>query len=177
MSYFLERAKLGSMVKIGSEKEFRSLFRPIDRDEVQLPADLKFPMLVRGTFAWVEAGGVRTYLVFEDVSTKVPRGIVFRRTNGSTDVPATMCDFCHAVRGGQAVGMLTVAITSRHRVGVTACRDLSCQAKLDAPVPGTNDLRETFRPDQKRQYLLERISEFAKRYLFKSPELIVVNRL
>jgi hypothetical protein len=154
------------MVKINTEDEFLSSFRPIDQPDVRLPAELHFPMLVRGTMAWVEPGGQRTYLVFEDPVKKSPRGIVFRRSSGSTDVPAAMCDFCHAVRGGSSVGMITATVTEKHRVGVTACKDLSCQAKLDAEVPGKNDLRESYRPDQKRQFLLERISEFARRHLF-----------
>ncbi len=154
------------MVRIASEQDFRATFRPVDQEELELPADLTFPMLIRGTMAWVEPGGHRTFLVFEDPIKKLPFGIIFKRASGSVEVPAAMCDFCHSIRGGAAVGMMTANVNHKRRVGVTACKDLSCQAKLDSTVPGTNDMRETFRPDQKRKYLLERISAFATRNLF-----------
>ncbi|HVK60564.1 MAG TPA: FBP domain-containing protein [Bdellovibrionales bacterium] len=152
------------MFKITSEAEFRDVFRPIDRKELQLPTDLRFPMLVRGTMAWVEPGGHRTFLVFEDPNKKALRGVVFKRSSGASDV-ATMCDFCHSVRGTSSVGMLTATIDKKRRVGVVACSDLSCQAKLDEKIPSVNDLRESLRPDQKRNFLLERINGFADNHL------------
>lgn len=158
------------MFKLTSETEFRDLFRPIDRKELLLPNDLTFPMLVRGTMSWVEPGGHRVFLVFEDPDGKFLRGIVFRRAQTSSDSSATMCDFCHSVRGGSAVGMMTATIDKKKRVGVIVCRDLSCQAKLEEKIPNVNDLRESLRPDQKRGFLLERMARFANDHL-SWPEL------
>lgn len=160
------------MFKIDTEEAFRELFRPIDQEEVTLPDDFVFPLLIRGTLAWLEPGGIRTYLVFEDLEKKAPRGIVFHRKTSGSDVPASMCDFCHSIRGGSAVGMLTANVSKKTKVGVNACKDLSCQAYLESTVPGKNDMRETYRPDQKRHFLLERIGEFARRNLFLSEGLL-----
>lgn len=138
-------------------------FRPIDQDEVQLPSEMTFPLLVRDYLAWVEPSGHRTYLVFADGAKA--RGIVFRRSHQSADAPAAMCDWCHSVRGRGAVGLLTATVSKTNRIGLTLCRDLSCKEKLEKP-PGVNDVFESVDVGEKKQRLVERMSHFARRNLF-----------
>jgi hypothetical protein len=153
------------MLRIATEEEMKQTFRPIDQDEVQFPAEMTFPLLVRDYLAWVEPSGHRAFLVFADPASHKARGIVFKRGHQSADAPAAMCDWCHSVRGKGAVGLLTATVSKTNRIGLTLCRDLSCKDKLEKP-PGANDVFETYPPEDKKARLLERMSTFARRNLF-----------
>lgn len=153
------------MLRISSVEEMKQSFRPIDQEEVQFPAEMTFPLLVRDYLAWVEPSGHRTYLVFADPAGQKARGIVFRRGHQSADSPAVMCDWCHSVRGRGTVGLLTATVSPTHRIGLNLCRDLSCKEKLDKP-PSANDVFESIPADDKKRRLVERMSVFARRNLF-----------
>ena len=102
--------------------------------------------------------GNRVYLVFTDGASV---GIVFRRDQGP-GAGSTMCEWCHSVRSGDSVGLLTATATSKRRVGIHACRDLSCKEKLES-TPGVNDFQEMLNPREKARRLVARMSEFVRR--------------
>lgn len=157
------------MLRIKDENEFLECFRPMEREEVQIPSDMLFPLLIRDYVAWMEPSGHRTFLVFEELNRGQAKGIVFRRAQGAGapgEIPASMCDFCHSVRGGGRVGLLTAIVSPNKRIGVQACRDLSCKEHLRKPNPSPNDMRESFSTDDKERRILERMRDFARKHLF-----------
>jgi hypothetical protein len=153
------------MIRISSESELRETFRSIDRDQVQVPADFHFPLALKNFTSWVEPSGHRVYLVFEDPSTHQPVGIVFQRTHGSAEAAPAMCQWCHAVRGGARVSLLTAAAGPNRRVGIHLCSDLKCGESEDA-APGVNDMRESLSAAERVQRLMGRMHDFAKKNLF-----------
>lgn len=153
------------MLRIGTAEEMKDAFRAIDQAEVQFPSTMQFPLLVRDYLSWIEPSGHRAYLVYADPAKNSPRGIVFKRNHSTADSPAAMCDWCHAVRGRGAVGLLTTSVSPKNRIGLTLCRDLDCKEHLEKP-PGVNDLRESVSLDEKKRQIVERMSNFARRNLF-----------
>ena len=153
------------MYLIQNEKEMLEMFRDFERAEVQPPSDIKYPMVLRDHFSWQEPSGHRTYLLVHDSTKQQPFGIVFKRTSANSDAPAMMCEWCHAVRGGNAVDLLTATASAKRRVGAYLCRRLDCEAHRFER-PGVNDMRESILPYEKRMRLHERILEFANRNLF-----------
>lgn len=153
------------MIRIASEKELLEVFRPIERDQVELPLGLEFPMGVKDYLAWTEGAGARVFLVFEEPSTGKALGVVFRCDQSAGD-SASMCEWCHAVRAGDGVKLLTAQAASNRRVGISLCRDLSCKDKAQAD-PGTDDmpLGPTTARERTRR-ILTRMSIFARRNLF-----------
>ena len=109
------------------------------------------------------ASGHRLFLLFEDSGDR--RGIVFERTHGSAETPAAMCQWCHAVRRGPAVGLLTASAARHRRVGVHLCTDLSCRENA-LGVPGVNDFLESVSAPERLQDVLTRMREFARANLF-----------
>jgi hypothetical protein len=154
------------MIRITDENQLLDTFRALDREHVQLPSHgLEFPLALRDYVSWTEPSGHRAFLVFNDPANGMPKGIVFTRSRGLSDVPASMCEWCHSVRGGNLVALLTAASAKNRRVGVNVCADLDCKHQLEE-TPGVNDLRESLEPHEKRRRLLERIARFAQRNLF-----------
>jgi hypothetical protein len=153
------------MIRIASEEQLLAKFRPIDRDEVQIPSNFKFPLAIKDYLTWVEPSGHRVYLVFEDVSSGKPLGVVFQRTRGAGETPAAMCQWCHTVRPGPAVGLLTAAADRDHRIGIHLCSNLNCRENALAP-PNVHDLRESLGKYEKLHRILSRMSDFSHRNLF-----------
>lgn len=153
------------MIRINSEEQLLETFREIDRDEVQVPLTARFPMAVKDYVSWIEPSGHRIYLVFEDVQTGAPLGVVFQRTHASADTKASMCQWCHAVRSGTGVGLLTASASKNHRVGVHLCADLNCRDHAMGP-PGVNDFNESLSSAEKMQNVLRRMTAFARKNLF-----------
>src|SRR3712207_2313157 len=106
------------MIRIPSEKELLESFRLIDRDEVEVPKDLRFPIVVKDYLAWSEPSGYRTYLVFGDGERRQPLGIVFRRDQLAGGASPQMCEWCHCVRGSDGVSMLSATASSKRRIGI-----------------------------------------------------------
>jgi hypothetical protein len=156
------------MIRIASETELLDSFRALDRDEVELPDDLSFPVLVKDYLTWSDPGGHRVYLVFSepgaDSRKRSALGIVFRRS-ASGSGPPQMCEWCHAVRGGDGVMLLTATASSQKRVGIHLCRDLSCKDKVEA-APGAHDFPESLSARDRTQRILQRMSQFARRAIF-----------
>ncbi len=150
------------MIKISSEAELLSTFRPIDREEVILTDKITFPILLTDYVAWVEPSGHRVYLVFQDPSERggAAWGVVFKRSQGPGDT-MQMCQWCHSVRGGRSVSLLTAAVTPKNRIGVHVCSDLSCKDKV-LGLPGVNDLREPYSRFEKLFKVLYRMSDFVR---------------
>jgi hypothetical protein len=113
------------MFLIQNEAELRGFFRELDQPEVILSEELKFPLKVRDYLHWLEPSQCRVYLVFKDPSFKAPLGLVFRRDQTMGPSVAAMCEWCHAVRSGNEIGILTATCDSKKRIGVSLCRDLS----------------------------------------------------
>ena len=154
------------MIRIASEKELLESFRPLDREEVlEFPANLKFPFLLKDYLTWTEPSGHRIYLVFNEQDTRRPLGIVFKRGQGAGTAPPQMCEWCHSVRAGDGVGLLTATASSSRRVGLHLCRDLSCKDKVES-TPGANDFFESMSSRERIQRIVGRMTEFARRQLF-----------
>lgn len=152
------------MFRIASEAELLDSFRPLDRDEVELSKDLSFPMLVKDYLTWSDPGGHRVFLVFSEPGQRNALGIVFRRSS-SGSVPPQMCEWCHSVRGGDGVMLMTATASSQKRVGLHLCRDLGCKVRVEE-APGSNDFAESLTSHQRTQRILQRMSQFARRAIF-----------
>jgi hypothetical protein len=152
------------MLRIASDTDLMGAFRDIDRREVQIPSSLSFPLAVKSYFAWVEPSGHRVYLVFEDPSSGHPLGLVFQRTRGAADTPVAMCQWCHTVRPGPAVSLLTVAVEPNRRIGVHLCSNLNCRENIESG-PSIHDIRETVSAHERLLGIVSRMSEFAHGHL------------
>ncbi len=153
------------MLRIATEQDLIQCFRERDQGELFIPYDMHFPLGVKDYISWLEPSGARTYLVFEDPVLNRPVGIVFHRSRATEEARACMCDWCHSVRPGREVRLLSAEANSRQRVGVYLCSDLSCMDKLK-DLPGTNDLRESLGREERIQRLLQKMSSFAHKHLF-----------
>ena len=154
------------MLRLRDSDHLRAAFRAIDQDEVYVPPDMKFPIGVRDYLAWVEPSGHRVYLIFVEPYSHERLGIVFHRTRGTPDTPAAMCQWCHAVRGGGAVALLTAAVNRRRRVGVHLCSNLNCRENA-LTTPGIHDFNESISASERVKRILVRMSAFARRNLFE----------
>jgi hypothetical protein len=152
------------MIRIQDEEQFLNSFREIDREQVQLPTELRFPFGLIDYYAWVEPSGHRTYLLYND-GDKRALGAVFKRLPEGPDAPIKMCAFCHSVRGGGRVSLLSIQATKNRNIGVHLCRDLSCKEKVQAP-PKSTDLPEKMPTDKKLRLVLSRMGEFLLTNLF-----------
>lgn len=149
------------MLLIRNAHELVEAFRPLDLRVFELPDEDVYPMLVRDYRAWVETGGARVYLVFEDPATGQPRGVIFRRgSGGGRAIVSQMCDWCHSYGGPGEIGMLTAEATSKRRVGVVVCLDLRCRERLEeaGDLAGRNTA-------EARKRLLARIARFGREAL------------
>jgi hypothetical protein len=153
------------MLRIASQEQLLDKFRDIDRDQVQIPPTFRFPLAVKDYLSWVEPSGHRVYLLFEDVSSGDPMGVVFQRTHGAHDTAAAMCQWCHTVRPGPAVGLLTASVDRNHRIGIHLCTNLNCRENT-LKEPGIHDLRESLGKYERLHRILERMTDFAHRNLF-----------
>lgn len=149
------------MICIVSPAQLKEAFRAIDRDQVSVPHDLAFPLRLTDYIAWTEPSGHRVFLVFQDPSGQGARGIVFKRTGSSNGGVARMCQWCHSVRGGSLIRLLTAQASKSRNVGVHLCADLSCKTKVLGR-PGVNDLREPYSAYEKLYRVILNMAEFAK---------------
>jgi hypothetical protein len=152
------------MFRIASENELLESFRPLDRGEVQLPESFHYPMTVRDYLTWTEPSGHRVYLLFSNRLTNAPLGIVFQR-DPSAGGAAAMCEWCHSVRAGNGVTLLTAAASAQRRVGIPLCRDLSCKEKAEA-APGPDDVPQVAQGRERIRRIVERMADFARQNLF-----------
>jgi hypothetical protein len=146
-----------------SEPELLRCFREIDRDDVELPPDLAFPLAIHDVLAW--AVGPRAYLLFRDRPERAPRGIVFHRNPGALPDVVAMCEWCHAVRGRGAVKLMSVRSDERRRVGLYLCSDLGCVSRA-RELPSPDDLPGGADGAERARRALARICDFAARRLF-----------
>ncbi|NQY99861.1 MAG: FBP domain-containing protein [Bdellovibrionales bacterium] len=137
------------------------MFRDIDRDQVIVPTDIKFPLAVVDYLAWKEPSGHRTFLVLEDKASGRPFAMTFERTKNTEAVPM-MCNWCHAVRPASDVALMTAAVTKRKRVGLYLCSDISCKSNV-LDKPSVHDMRETLDKTEKTIRLNQKIHNFINR--------------
>ena len=147
------------MICISSEPHLKHAFREIDQDAVLIPRSLPFPIVIRDYIAWSEPSGHRVFLVFQDPRGGGARGIVFTRGQAANDV-VQMCEWCHSVRGGNSVRLLTAQVGRNRRVGVHLCQDLNCKENVLGK-PGVNDMREPYSGYEKLYRTLLKMSDFA----------------
>jgi len=152
-----------AMDSITSADELVRCFRDGDRDDVELPSDLAFPLAVDDAVAW--AVGPRAFLLFRDRPGARVRGIVFHRNSGAMPDVAAMCEWCHAVRAHGGVKLLSVRSGERRRVGLYLCSDLGCVARA-RQLPGPDDVPEGLDGAERARRAVQRIAEFAARRLF-----------
>jgi hypothetical protein len=119
------------MFRIESEKDLLRAFRPRDRETLELPEGLQFPLFVRDYLSWIEPAGTRVFLVLAQPGSRLPVGIAFRRDVHGPGGPC-MCDWCHTTGSAEGIGMLTTAVNSKRRVGVNLCLDLRCKDRLES---------------------------------------------
>lgn len=160
-----KKTRLKKMIRIPTEKDLHEAFRTIDRDHVRVPTDLLFPLALQDYLAWVEPSGHRTFLVVADPASGKPLGVVFKKTPQPPGAPANMCDWCHSVRAGDSIGLMTVSVDKGHSIGLTLCRDLSCRDKVSKS-PGVNDVRESLSNQEKVMRIVSRMASFARKNLF-----------
>lgn len=152
------------MFKIQNESELRQCFRDSERNEVLLNEALHFPVFVKDYLTWLEPSGVRAYLVFKGESFKAPLGMIFRRDQTMGPSVAAMCEWCHSVRSGNEIGILTVQTQKRKRLGISLCRDLSCAEKIRS-TPGASDFNSTLSTQERLSRLAQKMTLFAQREL------------
>lgn len=152
------------MIRITSEKDLLEAFRPLDRDQVELPETLRFPLLLKDYLSWTEPSGNRVFLVYTERDRKYPLGIVFRQDQSGAG-SAGMCEWCHSVRSSGGVSLLTAQASLNRRVGVQLCRDLTCKHKVESQ-PGADDFPETLSHRERIQRILQRISTFGRQQIF-----------
>lgn len=145
------------MFLIQSETDLLNAFRPRERHHVELLPEFRFPLLVRGHRAWTDPHGFRTFLVLSEPNSNRPMGIIFQRDPGGGVPVAQMCDWCHNSGTSNQIGLLTATASSRRRVGVNVCLDLSCADKIEeaAYLQGRH-------PDEQLRRLNERMVRFAR---------------
>jgi hypothetical protein len=156
------------MIRFSTAADLLESFRTADRQLVEIPDSVVFPLILRDYISWNDPSRRQTAVVFQSLLKNAPvaYGIVFKYGSGQTDAPAQMCQWCHSVRRGPAVDLLTVDVGPKRRIGLYLCRTLDCKEHLSQRVPGTSDLRETIPGDEKIKRLLERMTEFTQRNLF-----------
>ena len=153
------------MFRIASEKELLESFRPLEREEVILSEPLRFPLFVKDYLTWIEPAGNRVYLVFNDRNSGPPLGIVFRRDQSTGGTVGRMCEWCHSVGASDSVSLLTATVSSKRRVGIQLCRDLSCKEKMESN-PVADDFSGSLTSRERVQKIVKKISLFARRELF-----------
>lgn len=147
------------MFKIENEADLRDAFRALDRDSVEIPADLKFPLYVRDYLTWRESSGARTYLVFADPDRRT-FGVAFR-SDSPRGIAPHHCEWCHSAGGSSEIGLLTASASDRKRVGLHLCVDLSCLGKMESRA---NLSGENTRILSRK--LSTKMMDFARRHLF-----------
>ena len=119
------------MFLIQSEKQLIDSFFPKDQRRLELPQGMRYPLVVRDYFAWGEPGGSKVFLLFAEPGAQKPIGIVFEREHPTGTPTAAICEWCHSFGSSNQIGLLTLEVTPRRRVGVQLCRDLSCRQKIE----------------------------------------------
>jgi hypothetical protein len=152
------------MFQIDNESDLKSFFREVDQPEVILSDDLKFPVRARDYLRWLEPSGNRVYLIFKVPTFKAPLGIVFRRDQALGPAVAAMCEWCHAVRSGNEIGVLTATSSKKKRIGLSLCRDLSCADKIRS-APGANDFSSNASIPLRIERVLEKMADVSRREL------------
>ena len=146
------------MLRVQDRNQLLDMFREIDKDNVVITKDLKFPIAVTDYFAWREPSGHRTFLIIEDRFQSRHFAIALDRTKSPEKVPM-MCNWCHSVRPSKDVALMTISVTRRKRVGIHLCSDISCKENI-LERPSVNDMRETIDRQEKIVRLNQKVQNF-----------------
>ncbi len=115
---------MAASAQIATKEELFACFRRIDRRDVELSDDLRFPILIGHVVTW--SYGNRAFLVLRGRDTGAPLGVVFRRTTVASARVPSMCAWCQRVRMHAEVQLLSARVTARRTIGQYLCSDLSC---------------------------------------------------
>lgn len=145
------------MFLLRSEKDLIECFRSRDQRRLELPDNLKFPLVVRDYFAWTDSSGTRVNLVFSEPDVRKPIGLTFDRPS-SGEPTAAICDWCHSYGSSNQIGLLTIEASDKRRVGVNLCLDLSCHDKIE-----TNTGLSPIGAQKRQQAVVAKMSRFVRR--------------
>jgi hypothetical protein len=143
-----------------TEAELLACFREIDRPEVELSAELTFPLKVGDALAWTS--GPRAFLVLRPRPGARALGIVFHRNGGAMPDMAAMCEWCHAVRRNGGVKLMSVRADERRRVGLYLCHDVGCLSRAQE-LPEPEDVVDRVDGDERARRAFRRMADFAAR--------------
>ena len=151
------------MFRIESEKDLIESFRQLDRQELELPDGIAYPLDVKDYYSWTDSSGHRAFVLFKGNDRRHPVGIAFRQGSGPA-APASMCEWCHAVRAGDAITLMTATASANRRVGVHLCRGITCREKIEA-APGADDIPRSGDERGRVHQVIRRMGDFARRHL------------
>lgn len=146
------------MFLLRSEKELIDSFFPKDQKRLELPRAIKFPLVVRDYFAWTDSSNGKVFLVFAEPEVKKPIGIMFERGWAGGSTTASICEWCHSYGSSNQIGLLTLEASSKRRVGIHLCLDLSCNEKIEMN-PGLTPMGE----QKRKRHVVESMSRFVRR--------------
>lgn len=146
------------MFLLRSEKELVDSFFPKDQKRLELPKDVKFPLVVRDYFAWTDSSNGKVFLVFAEPDVKKPIGVMFEKGWSSGGAPASICEWCHSYGSGGQIGLLTLEASSKRRVGAHLCLDLSCHDKIESNLSLT-----PMGVQSRKRHVVESMSRFVRR--------------
>lgn len=156
------------MEQVKSEEELLNAFRLRDRKFVEIPKDMRFPLMFSHYLAWTESSQARVFMVFKHPSWKSIAAVAFRRRHSTAgNAAGGMCDWCNSVGGSDQVGLLSFTVDANTSVGLMLCLDLACINRLEsvAEISGKDFGKLS-------KILLERINRFFEHNLAIEKELV-----
>ena len=124
--------KSGRPFKLDSEQELLEGLPPQGPPPRGAAAGAELPAPTCRTTSRGPSAGFHVNVVFARPGSREPIAIAFQRDNpGGEGLATRVCEWCHAYGSSMDIGMLSVDVTSRHRVGVLLCLDLRCKEKLE----------------------------------------------
>lgn len=117
------------MFLLRSEDDLKEAFLPKFRNSIELPKNLKFPLVVRDYLTWSDPSSPRVHVIFAERDVEKPIGVIFEREPVQTGT-SSICDWCHSHGSSQQIGLLTLRVNATRQVGLCICRDLSCREKI-----------------------------------------------
>lgn len=154
------------MFRIDTDKDFLQAFRPRDRKHVEIPPELKFPLVVLDCLTWTDGPNGRSFVVFNAPGDKQPTGVAFRRDqSGGGANGARLCEWCHTYGAPDTVGLLTTDLNSKKRVGISLCLDLACAKRVEEVADRSGRNARVM-----MKTVLERMARFTREALKITPE-------
>ena len=156
--------RLMALFKVERFEQITGAFRDLERDSIEVPDGMKFPLLIQDYLTWGDARSEGLKVVVLDSKSQKLVGFVLRRGASSDAEAPTMCEFCHSVRPRGEVSLLVARATRRKWVGLPACTDLSCRDQLlGAPGPLDWARNPHVLPRERVARVVAKLLKFARR--------------